>query len=90
MLVAIGQPKKNWKCYGIWQILSQMILTSMGTFQMIQTTTKKLPVAHDSYDAILAMLHLEPEGPSTSAETLKWNSAIREIRAKFEYKFVRD
>ncbi|ABM63422.1 hypothetical protein PEA_00300 [Erwinia phage phiEa1H] len=51
---------------------------------------KKLPIHHESYDAILEMLHLEPEGPSTPVETLKWNSAIRNLRDKFQYKFVRD
>lgn len=57
---------------------------------MTQTITKKLPIPHESYDAILEMLHIEPEWPNTPLETLKWNSAIRDIRSKFQYKFARD
>ncbi|AUV57227.1 hypotheticla protein [Erwinia phage vB_EamP-S2] len=67
------------------------ILKLIGvTHSMTQTTVRKLPVHHEAYDAILEMMHLIPEGPESSPEVLKWNSAIRDLRGKFQYKFVRD
>lgn len=57
---------------------------------MTPTTAKqKRYLSADDYDAIVQIMHIVPEGPETSAETLKWNSAIRDLRAKFEHQFGR-
>lgn len=43
----------------------------------------------DAYDAIMSLFTETPEGPDTKTEVLKWNSCIRDLRSKFEYKFRR-
>lgn len=53
---------------------------------MTQTIVKR-PIPAADFDLILQILHLEPEGPSTTADQLKWNSAMRHARTLFEHKF---
>lgn len=64
-------------------------MTTINQVPQAEVFRAKRFLSADDYDALMLILATQPESAITSEGILRWNSCIREIKARVEYQFAR-